>query len=84
MQWLIKSEGSFRVSGKHIAVLLFSVLVRVKNIFFKNAILVANTLQKNIAGLWHSTLKGSTQDLYMPMVEKEPQMSEAAKRQFYW
>lgn len=53
-----------------------------QKIFFKNANLVASTFQKNHCRIvvFHPEGEGSTQDLYMPVVEREPQMSEAFKK----
>lgn len=86
MQWLIKSEGSFRMSEKHIAILLFRVLVRVKKIFFKSAILVANTFQKNVAGLWCCTLKGreAPKICRCPWLKRNRKCQRLLKNEFYW
>lgn len=82
MQWLIKSEGSFRTSGEHIAVLLFCILVRIKKIFFKNAILVANIFPKDIAGLWKG--REAPQICICPWLGRNRKCQRLLKRQFYW
>lgn len=70
------------MSRKHIAVLLFSVLVRVKKIFSRMPFWWQTHFKKSHCRVvaFHPEGKGSTQDLHMPVVEREPQMSEAFKK----